>query len=104
TLRRHLQGQHKVPYMKFCKENEFESKLPRDVKQRKAESMSKEKQTSLDKSLVAAAPVIPYSDSLFKRAAAEFIVETNQSLRITEQASFVNMIKVASRARDGVKI
>ncbi|KAL1711233.1 hypothetical protein EV715DRAFT_181261, partial [Schizophyllum commune] len=95
TLRRHLQGQHKEVYAKFCKEHNFESKLPRDVKLRKAESMSKEKQTSLDSSLVAMAPVVPYSDSLFKRAVAEFVVDTNQSLRITEQPSFINMVKVA---------
>ncbi|KAL1750578.1 hypothetical protein FB107DRAFT_223645, partial [Schizophyllum commune] len=44
------------------------------------------------------------SDSLFKRTVAEFVVDTNQSLCITKQPSFINMVQVASRARDGVRI
>lgn len=57
--------------------NNFESRLPGDVKKRK-EAVVKEKQTSLTSHLQERSKVVKYSDALFHHAALEWLVATDQ--------------------------
>ncbi|KAI9442837.1 hypothetical protein F5148DRAFT_988762 [Russula earlei] len=47
---------------------------------------------------------IPYTDELFRNAAIEWLVSTNQPIQAFEHPSFQNMIHVASHVTNGVKI
>jgi hypothetical protein len=48
--------------------------------------------------------VLPYSDKLFRQAAIEWLVSTDQPIQALEHPKFKEMIDVASRATNGVKI
>jgi hypothetical protein len=100
TLRRHVESYHKVnkhwnidmradacitqaAYEKWCGLNNFESKLPKVVRERKDAALAADraKQQSLDPHLTKEQPrekVIPYSDELFRDAAVQWLVETHQ--------------------------
>ncbi|KAJ3527051.1 hypothetical protein NMY22_g9922 [Coprinellus aureogranulatus] len=85
TLRRHLQAQHKA-------------------RKRAAEEA---KQTTLDdhvQHIEPNAPTLKYSDTLFREAAEEWLIETNQPLSALDHPRFHHMIDIASRATNGVKI
>jgi len=96
TCRRHVAFRHAVSYYlfiiflevdvqdfqdayrKWCKVNNFESMLPQDIKDRKATAaLSKvnAEQTSIDGHL---RPIIRYTDSLFREAAIEWLISTDQ--------------------------
>ncbi|KZV95290.1 hypothetical protein EXIGLDRAFT_707554 [Exidia glandulosa HHB12029] len=82
TLRRHMEAKHKDVYLTWCRKNDFESKLPRDVQRRKsarAAAEAKLVQTSLDNHLAEKERVVPYSHAAFKEAAMEWLLETDQS-------------------------
>ncbi|KAF9537426.1 hypothetical protein CPC08DRAFT_604952, partial [Agrocybe pediades] len=49
-------------------------------------------------------PPRPYSDGLFREAAIEWLVQTNQPVACVDHPSFKKMIDVAARATKGVKI
>ncbi|PCH39211.1 hypothetical protein WOLCODRAFT_85170, partial [Wolfiporia cocos MD-104 SS10] len=78
---RHLESTHRAEYLKWCKENKFQSTLPRDMKQR-CDQMKANLQSSLDSHLWERPPlkehVMPYSDVLFREAAVEWLVVTDQ--------------------------
>ncbi|KAG2074081.1 hypothetical protein BDR04DRAFT_1008948, partial [Suillus decipiens] len=46
----------------------------------------------------------PYSDKLFKQAAIKWLVATDQPIQALDHPKFQDMIDVASRATNGVKI
>ncbi|KIK32026.1 hypothetical protein CY34DRAFT_102366, partial [Suillus luteus UH-Slu-Lm8-n1] len=48
--------------------------------------------------------VIPYSDQLFQKAAIEWLIATDQPIQALEHPRFKEMVDVASRATQGVKI
>jgi transposase InsO family protein len=48
--------------------------------------------------------VLPYSDKLFRQAAIEWLVATDQPIQALEHPHFKEMIDIASRATAGVKI
>ncbi|KAG2107551.1 hypothetical protein BD769DRAFT_1366190, partial [Suillus cothurnatus] len=48
--------------------------------------------------------VIPYSDKLFKKAAVEWLITTDQPIQALEHLKFKEMIDVASHTTQGVKI
>ncbi|KAJ2911647.1 hypothetical protein MD484_g8767, partial [Candolleomyces efflorescens] len=108
TLRRHLQASHRKHYNKWCERHEFQSKLPKDVKARKdAEQEATAAQTTLDghlRPIDPPAPILKYSDALFKEAAEDWMISTNQPLDALSHPHFHHMIDVASRATNGVKI
>ncbi|KAF8802827.1 hypothetical protein BYT27DRAFT_7063060, partial [Phlegmacium glaucopus] len=109
TLRRHLESHHLTSYNKWCTDNSFESKLPKALKaQRNAKiAEDRSKQSSIDPHLrerVERERVIPYSDTLFRDAAIEWLVATDQPIQALEHPSFKNMIDIASRATNGVKL
>ncbi|PCH39189.1 hypothetical protein WOLCODRAFT_55268, partial [Wolfiporia cocos MD-104 SS10] len=107
TLRRHLESTHRAEYLKWCEENKFQSMLPRDTKWRR-DQMKADSQSSLDSHLQERLPpkerVIPYSDVLFREAAVEWLVATDQPIQALEHLSFKSMIEIAARATNGVRI
>ncbi|KAF9034600.1 hypothetical protein BJ165DRAFT_1318461, partial [Panaeolus papilionaceus] len=109
TCRRHLQAYHKSTYTKWATANNFISKLPNDVKRRKEEAAAQDRTTqlSLDPHTVSVGPterVIPYSDSVFRDAAIQWLVETNQPIQALDHPCFKEMISIAARATNGMKI
>lgn len=73
----------KSNYNTWCKKNNFESKLPKVVKSRKDAKTAAEdhsKQSSLDPHFEERRKetFVPYSDSLFREAAIEWLIETDQ--------------------------
>ncbi|KAF9226058.1 hypothetical protein BS17DRAFT_697772, partial [Gyrodon lividus] len=69
-------------YHKWCKVNNFESKLPDDVKARKTAATAKNmRQGTLDDHVWEIGPgehILPYTDKLFCEAAVEWLITTNQ--------------------------
>ncbi|KAJ6616075.1 hypothetical protein B0H10DRAFT_1800191, partial [Mycena sp. CBHHK59/15] len=102
TLRRHLESDHYNTYQHWAKKANFESALPGDRKARKAAATDPAVQPPLDphlKELPAKEVIIPYSDARFREAAIEWL-----PIDALEHPKFVNMIDIASRAKDGVRI
>ncbi|KAG2032844.1 hypothetical protein BDR03DRAFT_840681, partial [Suillus americanus] len=85
--------------------NSFKSMLPGDVKacKEKAEHDQQVITSHLTERKIAER-VVPYSDSLFKWAAIEWLVATDQPIQAFEHPKFKEMIDVAARATNGVKI
>ncbi|KAH7885626.1 hypothetical protein F5I97DRAFT_1810590 [Phlebopus sp. FC_14] len=118
TCRHHLAFCHKAAYLKWCKENKFVSMLSEDVKECKiASDITNVKQGSMNdhvREIVPTEHVIPYSDALFREAAVEWLITTNQvclslyyvlvTHRISVHPSFKKMVDIASRATKGVII
>jgi hypothetical protein len=107
TLRRHLEAHHSGRYHKWAKSANFESRLPSDVKDRKVAATASAQSQTLEQHLseqTVTERVVPYSDSLFRQAAIEWIVATDQPLRALEHLQFKEMINIAARATKGVKI
>ncbi|KAI0345836.1 hypothetical protein BDW22DRAFT_1324624 [Trametopsis cervina] len=108
TLRRHMDAMHRAKYKKWATNNDFESKLPTDVKARKdALDKLKEEQQTLDKHLHELPPkerVIRYTAAAFRQAAAQWLIATDQPLSALEHPRFKDMIELSSRATDGVEI
>ena len=95
----------KGKYRKWADQAKFESKLPGDVKKRKvaAETVTRTLDCDLRERKLADR-VLPYSDKLFQQAAIEWLVATDQPIRALEHPRFKEMIDIASRATNGVKI
>jgi hypothetical protein len=78
TLRRHVEARHLARYRTWATSAGFESKLPGDVKRRKeAETVTR----TLDRDLVekkTTERIVPYSDKLFRKAAIDWLVATDQ--------------------------
>ncbi|KAH9962364.1 hypothetical protein BC827DRAFT_215216 [Russula dissimulans] len=106
TCRRHMESYHKGVYLKWATEHGFQSMLPKDAKNRhqvgKADS-----QQRLDRHLEEKPPkekFVRYTDDLFREAAIEWLVSTDQPIQAFRHPSFQKMIHTASRATNGVKI
>ncbi|KAH8827386.1 hypothetical protein DL96DRAFT_1464853, partial [Flagelloscypha sp. PMI_526] len=109
TLRRHIEATHKPAYREWCKTNNFTSKLPGDIKARKqaeTDSARQTTQSSLDAHVkpIPKPVILPYSDDLFKLAATEWLIETQQPIAALQHPKFKEMINVAARATNGVVI
>ena len=113
----------KCKYHKWAKGANFLSKLPEDVKKRKA--AEEEVMRMLDHDLREKKPsewVTPYSDKLFREVAVEWLVATDQvrksflqlnllfhclslqPIRALDHPKFKELIAVASRAKNGIRI
>ena len=108
-------------YLKWAKENNFISMLPKDAKRRHEEATA-DTQLTLNPHLRPKETIISYSEASFHTAAIQWLVETDQVsvllLNITmftsslskkpihalQHPAFKNMIDIASRATHGVKI
>ncbi|KAH6867195.1 hypothetical protein BKA70DRAFT_1133883, partial [Coprinopsis sp. MPI-PUGE-AT-0042] len=98
TLRRHIESNHKGRYHKWCSDNNFESKLPKDVRSRKAAAALASQpaaQATLDGHLKEKEVVISYSDDAFKQIAVEWLIETDQPVQAFENKKFREMIHMA---------
>ncbi|KAG2146383.1 uncharacterized protein EDB93DRAFT_1071086, partial [Suillus bovinus] len=98
---------HQDAYRKWCKANKFASMLPQDIKERKtaAAAVASAQQANLDGHLHKIEPheaIIPYSDSLFRDTAVEWLISTGQPIQAVDHPSFKKMIDVTSRAAHGV--
>ncbi|KAG2346964.1 hypothetical protein BDR05DRAFT_877854 [Suillus weaverae] len=105
TLRCHAEANFAGKYRQWAKKHSFESMLPGDIKARKEKA--EQAQQTINSHLTEcklAERVIPYSDKLFKRAAIEWLVATDQPIQALDHPKFQDMIDVASRATNGVKI
>ncbi|KAJ6523122.1 hypothetical protein DFH09DRAFT_938048, partial [Mycena vulgaris] len=110
TNRRHL-GKHATTYRMWAKKNNFESKLEEDIQARKkaaadaAEAAKKLQQKTLDPHLREKLErVVPYSDTLFRDVALEWLIATDQPIDALNHPKFKEMIDVAARAHNGVRI
>ncbi|KAJ6463075.1 hypothetical protein DFH09DRAFT_854475, partial [Mycena vulgaris] len=105
TNRRHLGKYHADAYRKWAKEHDFKSRLEADVKARKEAADKKLHQQTLNTHLREKPErVIPYSDKLFRDAALEWLIATDQPIAALEHPKFIEMIDIAARATNGVKI
>ncbi|KAF7350175.1 putative AC transposase [Mycena venus] len=107
TLRRHLESDHYNTYHKWAKKVEFVSALPGDRAKAKKAEEGPATQPTIEphlKEIPAKEVIIPYSDELFREAAIEWLVATNQPVDALDDPRFRNMIDIASRAKNGVRI
>jgi len=94
-------------YRKWAKAAGYESKLPGDVKNRKAAAATVEQAATLDRHLFEQSVgerAIVYSDKAFHQSAIEWLVATDQPLRALENPQFKKMVNVASRATKAIII
>ncbi|KAF5329115.1 hypothetical protein D9758_017952 [Tetrapyrgos nigripes] len=113
TLRRHIEADHKASFIYFnfwpqydawCTRVNFKTMLPKARKAAAAAASQSAVQTTLDPHLTEPTVKIPYSDRLFREAAIEWLIATDQPLQALEHPKFIHMIDVASRATNGVVI
>ncbi|KAG1793796.1 hypothetical protein EV424DRAFT_1275472, partial [Suillus variegatus] len=106
TMRRHMDALHRNEYIQWAKDNKFMSMLPKDTKCRKLDAAA-DSQARLDTHLREPQPkerIIPYSDAIFREAAIEWLIETDQPIDALNHKSFRYMIDVAARATNDVKL
>ncbi|KAG1823289.1 hypothetical protein EV424DRAFT_1321203 [Suillus variegatus] len=103
TLRRHTEAKFSAKYRKWAKEHWFELMLPGDVKARKENATQQSINAHLTERKLAKR-VVSYTDRLFKQAAIEWLVSTDQPIQALEHPKFKEMIDIAARATNGVKI
>ncbi|KAG2127398.1 hypothetical protein BD769DRAFT_1357277 [Suillus cothurnatus] len=89
TLCCHAEAKFFAKYQKWAKEHSFELMLPGDVKAHKDN---------------AAQQMVSYMDKLFKQAAIEWLMSTDQPIQALEHPKFKEMINIAAHATNGVKI
>ncbi|KAG2353316.1 hypothetical protein BDR07DRAFT_1309955, partial [Suillus spraguei] len=92
-------------YQQWAKANAFISKLPGNIKAEKEKTA--QAQQTINAHLTEcklSEHMIPYTDKLFKKAAIEWLIATDQPIQALEHPKFKEMIDVASRAMQGVKI
>ncbi|KAF8581932.1 hypothetical protein K439DRAFT_1352584 [Ramaria rubella] len=110
TLRCHIEANHKVSYEKWVRETPgAENKLPKHLKQLKVDVKRSNElpQSSLTDHFGSAPPtevIIPYSDERFKQAATEWLIATDQPIPAFEHPKFIEMVNIATRAKNGVKV
>ncbi|KAG1801824.1 hypothetical protein EV424DRAFT_1331604, partial [Suillus variegatus] len=105
TLRRHAEARFAGKYRKWAKDNAFLSKLPGDIAAEKMKAARA--QETLNAHMTErklSERVVPYSDQLFRKAAIEWLIATDQPIQALEHPRFKEMVDVASRATQGVKI
>ncbi|EJF61811.1 hypothetical protein DICSQDRAFT_59826, partial [Dichomitus squalens LYAD-421 SS1] len=106
TARRHLEASHAGTYQAWAEKNNFESMLPKDSKARRT-GQAPANQSRLDshvKERLAEENMVKYTDTLFRQAAIEWLIATDQPIHAMEHPAFKNMIAIAARATNGVTI
>ncbi|KAJ7263341.1 hypothetical protein C8J57DRAFT_1629272 [Mycena rebaudengoi] len=96
TVRHHLETFHKPQYEEWAKKNNFESKLPKDVKARTqaaatADAKAKFHQQTLDSHLKEKPEKpAPYTDELFLDAACQWLIATDQVEFIPQYCLYIS--------------
>ncbi|KAJ7245082.1 hypothetical protein C8J57DRAFT_1082574, partial [Mycena rebaudengoi] len=111
TVRRHLAKFHTSQYHAWCAKTGFESRLEEDIAARRLAAVEAEdkkerlRQATLDPHLRNKPErVAPYTDELFRDAAIEWLIATDQPIRALTHPKFKAMIDIAARATKGVVI
>ncbi|KAF8574103.1 hypothetical protein K439DRAFT_1373364 [Ramaria rubella] len=111
TLQWHIEANHKGAYEKWVRETPgTKKKLPKHLKQLRMEATRVTNdlpQSALTDHFGPAPPaeiIIPYSDEQLKQAAMEWLIATDQPIQALEHPKFVEMIEVAARAKNSVKV
>ncbi|KAF8233429.1 hypothetical protein L208DRAFT_1266574, partial [Tricholoma matsutake] len=104
TLRRHMQSNHKAAYRQWAESNSFVSMLPKDAEKRRNDAASEKRLDSHLREKLQKERVIPYHDDLFRDAAIEWLMSTDQPIQAFEHLAFQNMIHIAACAMNRVKI
>ncbi|KAL1939214.1 hypothetical protein VTO73DRAFT_10255 [Trametes versicolor] len=95
-------------YHVWAKANDFMSMLPRDTDARRKQlAKQKATQSTLTLHLREKPPppsVVKYTNALFRDAAIEWLIATDQPIQALEHPAFRNMIDIAARATDGVRV
>ncbi|KAJ7588378.1 hypothetical protein C8J56DRAFT_785901 [Mycena floridula] len=89
-------------YHKWCKENDFPSKLEEDITARQDEAANKRTQSHLNVDILkkAKSEEIPvYTNSRFRESLLRWMIVTNQPLRASEEPSFRDMIQLVATAK-----
>lgn len=102
TLRRHMEASHEAEYTTWCKENDFESKLPKFLKAKKDAEAAKEQQSTLDDHLQPMPEA--YSEEVFRQAVLEWLAATDQPLEAVQHKTFRRIINLACQAQHGVTL
>ncbi|EIM79846.1 uncharacterized protein STEHIDRAFT_43995, partial [Stereum hirsutum FP-91666 SS1] len=95
-------------YRSWCKKTGFESMLPEDTSARKKAAHSSA--ATLDQSTLDAytrpieTPPPAYSDDVFGDAAIDWTIATDQPLSVFDHPKYQEMIAIAARTKNGVKI
>ncbi|KAH9981726.1 hypothetical protein BJV77DRAFT_955093 [Russula vinacea] len=106
TLRRHLEAYHVGKYRKWAEENNFESRLPGDIRRCKAAAAELVVRT-LDRDLVEkkiTERIVKYTDQSFRQTAIEWLIATDQPICALEHPKFKEMIDIAACATNRVKL
>ncbi|KAF8240759.1 hypothetical protein L208DRAFT_1073951, partial [Tricholoma matsutake] len=104
TLCHHMEAHHSGKYRKWAQDANYESRLPGDIKKRKA--VAEHATQTLDCDLREKKfkeRVVPYTNKIFCQAAIEWLVATDQLIQAFEHLKFKEMIDVAAHATNGVK-
>ncbi|KAF8816167.1 hypothetical protein BYT27DRAFT_7221685 [Phlegmacium glaucopus] len=100
-----MEAHHSGKYRKWAQEAKYESRLPGDIKKRKAAA---ERVTrTLDRDLREKKlneRVVPYTHKAFHQAAIEWLVATDQPIQALEHPKFKELVDLAACATNGVKI
>ncbi|KAI9440271.1 hypothetical protein F5148DRAFT_989071 [Russula earlei] len=90
---------HQGPYRCWCKSSDFYLMLPKDAKTRHKEALDKVmEQSQVNDHFHPMNPddrPTPYSDEVFKEAALQWLIKTDQ-ITTFEHPSFLNMINIVS--------
>ncbi|KAF8484310.1 hypothetical protein JB92DRAFT_3131662 [Gautieria morchelliformis] len=100
TQRRHIESleNHKAKYNTWACTNNFESKLPKELK-------AKVNQGTLDnhlKEMPKKEQVVPFTNATFCDAAIEWLIITDQAIQALANPSFKKMIDIGPHATKGV--
>ncbi|KAF8800066.1 hypothetical protein BYT27DRAFT_7012753, partial [Phlegmacium glaucopus] len=92
-------------YRKWCKQNNFESMLPKDTKARRATFLETTlRQSQVDSHFNPMKPEDkpkPYTNKLFKEAAIQWLIETDQPIQAFDHPAFQKMVETAAHATHG---
>ncbi|KAG1789263.1 uncharacterized protein HD556DRAFT_1244079 [Suillus plorans] len=103
TLHRHAEAKFSGKYRKWAKEHSFESILPGNIKACKDNAAQQNINVHLTERKLAER-VVSYLDKLFKQAAIEWLVATDQPIQALEHPKFKDMIDVTARTTNSIKI
>ncbi|KAF9493695.1 hypothetical protein BDN71DRAFT_1394444, partial [Pleurotus eryngii] len=91
-------------YLDWCSKNKFISKLPKDRAEAKRQASAQSQEHITAHLVLNPDAPITYSESGFLEASLHWLIQTNQPIQAFDHPAFQNMIKMAARATNGVKL
>ncbi|KAF9486994.1 hypothetical protein BDN71DRAFT_1352340, partial [Pleurotus eryngii] len=99
TLQRHLEAHHRGSYLDWCSKNKFISKLLKDCAEAKRQASAQSQEHITAHLVLNPDAPITYSESGFLEASLHWL-----PIQAFDHLAFQNMIKMAARAMNGVKL